>query len=90
MSELELLRDDISKIDGKMAQLFEKRMEISKKIAAYKTKNGLCIKDRKREDEVIINNLSLVDESVKSYYEEFLKNVISLSCRYQEDLSKEV
>ena len=36
MTELELAREDISRIDTEMAALFEKRMDAAARIAAYK------------------------------------------------------
>ncbi len=87
MDELKEYRSSISDIDKKMAALFEERMKNCKKIAEYKQKNGLSIKDAKREDELISANKALIeDDEIRPYYVSFLKNNMSLSCSYQQML----
>nr|WP_081674237.1 DUF815 domain-containing protein [Butyrivibrio sp. VCD2006] len=51
--DLNELRSDIDKIDSELIELFEKRMEISKKVADYKIQVGKSIFDKKREDQKI-------------------------------------
>ncbi len=85
MDELRAYRESISDIDRQMAELFEKRMENSKKIAAYKQKNGLSVRDKKREEELIAANKDIIkDDEIRSYYVRFLKNTIDLSSDYQQ------
>ena len=85
MDELKEYRENISEIDKEMAALFEKRMENCKKIADYKQRNGLSIRDKKREDELVAANKDVVaDDEIRPYYVNFLKNTIDLSCTYQE------
>ena len=87
MEELKEYRKNISEIDQKMAILFEERMENCKKIAAYKQKNGLSIRDKKRESDLIAANKEIInDDVIRSYYVNFFKNNIDLSCTYQESL----
>ncbi len=85
MDELKEYRSNIAEIDKKMAELFEQRMKNCKGIAEYKQKNGLSVRDPKREDDLIAANKALIsDDDIRSYYVNFLKNNISLSCDYQE------
>lgn len=84
MDRLEELRKEINEIDLEMAKLFEKRMHISKEIGEYKKEHNLPILNEKREQEVIANNLSNIkDESLKEYYEKFIKEILSLSKEIQ-------
>lgn len=57
MEDLEKLRDKIDKIDEKIIQLFEERMETVIKVAEYKKQNGIPILNEMREKEVIEKNI---------------------------------
>lgn len=84
MTKLDDLRIKINEIDKKMAELFEKRMIISKDIAEYKISNALPVLDKNREQEVIEKNAKFIDDNIiKEYYINFLKNNIELSKKYQ-------
>lgn len=72
-----------------MAGLFEKRMNCSAQIAAYKRTKGLPVKDAAREEELIRKNLSYIkDEEIREFYIEFIRKVIELSCQRQIILNK--
>ena len=87
MSELDKIRENINSIDEQMAQLFEKRMEMSEQVAAFKKARGLSIRDAEREREVIDRNRRYItDPAVASYYVQFLRGVLDLSCAYQSRL----
>lgn len=68
MNDLSKLRQEIDKIDNELILLFEKRMEVSKKVAEYKRENNMSIYDASRENEIVkknikkLNNKSLADE----------------------------
>lgn len=84
MDKLEELRLQINDIDKSLAELFEKRMKLAKEIGEYKKENNLPILDEKREEEVILRNLSYIKTNeLKEYYEKFIKEVVSLSKDYQ-------
>ncbi len=84
MSELDQIRANINSIDEQMAQLFQKRMELSAQVAAYKKSRGLSIRDAARERELIErNSRNLADPDIGPYYVQFLRSVIDLSCAYQ-------
>lgn len=83
-SRLDEARKKISEVDSKMAALFEERMEAAAMIADYKKENGLQIYDAQREKELINNNVDLIlDENLKDYYIEYLKNTLDVSKQYQ-------
>ena len=85
MDNLNEYRNNITEIDAKMAALFEERMENCKKIAEYKQANGLSVRDKKREKELIAKNKDIIkDDDIRSYYVRFLESTIDISCAYQE------
>jgi len=87
MTELENARKEIENIDRKMAELFERRMDISGLIGEYKRKNSLPIRDAEREHTLTEKNLSyIVNDELKPYYVEFLRKIMELSRKYQEML----
>lgn len=87
MSELDQARAEISRLDGEMARLFEKRMREVEKIAAFKREKGLPIRDAGREEALIGRCRTLIqDPDIEARYVEFLRHVIDVSCRYQETL----
>lgn len=89
MNELEQARKIINEVDKEMAELFEKRMYATELVAKYKKEHGLSILDAAREKEVIINNSSLVKNSIyKEYYAEFIKETMRISRSYQVRLNE--
>ena len=87
MNELETSRNEISRIDAEMAKLFEQRMQAAAVIAKYKKQHGLSVKDAVREKELIDRDRKLIENvDVESYYVQFLRKTIDLSCEYQSKL----
>ena len=84
MSELELARAEITRIDEEMARLFEQRMQAVSHVADYKRANGLPIRDTAREEALLARCRGLIgDPDVEGLYVEFLRKVIDVSCQYQ-------
>ena len=87
MTELEKARQIINDVDKNMAELFVKRMNAAKIVAEYKKEHGLQIFDAVREAEVVKKNSMLIDdETLKSYYVEFIKSNMEISKNYQHRL----
>lgn len=87
MSKLDQARKQINEIDQKMADLFAARMKAVEMVAMHKKEHGLPILDTAREEEVIRKNAQYMsDETLKSYYVNFLKYNMSLSRSYQHRL----
>ena len=85
MNELNELRKKISEIDGKMALLFEERMEACREVAAFKQKTGLPVRDPKTEAEKIARQKELIrDDAFRPYYVLFLQSVMDISSSFQE------
>ncbi len=87
MSELENIREIINKTDKEMASLFEERMNAAAMVAAYKKERGLPVDDFSREQEIIKRNSQYIEnEDLRSYYINFLQDLIGLSKKYQHRL----
>lgn len=87
MKDLNESRKKINEIDTEMARLFVDRMNISKDIAEYKKENSIPIADANREQALLENNLKLIeDETLKSYYVNFMKTIMNISKEYQQSL----
>lgn len=82
--DLNIIREEINKIDKELVLLLEKRFDIVMKVRYYKKQNNLPILDENREKTVIkncINNLNNKDYS--SQIEEIYKHIMSLSRQLQ-------
>lgn len=85
--DLNSSRDEIRRIDEQMAELFLKRMEAVREIAAYKRERGLPIEDKEQEARVERELLPMVeDEMARSFYIRFLRDTIDVSKQYQHRL----
>ena len=83
-NKLEQARNIINEVDARMAELFVKRMRAAEMVYEHKKEYGLPILDQKRENQVIASNAAQIeDETIKGYYIDYLKNLMSLSRAYQ-------
>ena len=84
MTELEKARQTINEVDKAMAELFVKRMDAARVVAEYKREHGLQVFDAIREAEVIERNSKMIeDDTLRSYYVEFLQHNMDVSKNYQ-------
>lgn len=82
--DIKELRDEISRIDEQMAELFIKRMQIVEKVAEYKAERGLPIEDKEHEQRIIDSKSELVEnQDLKPYYVQFIQNNMDVSKRWQ-------
>lgn len=85
LDELIRFRDEINKIDNELTLLFEKRMNISKRVAEYKKNNNIPIYDPVREDKIIRENIEkLNDNGLSQELELFYRNIFKISRIVQE------
>ena len=83
-NKLESARKIINETDKEMAKLFLRRMKAVEDVFLYKKEQGLPILDKKREEQLIQNNSKFVeDELLKSYYIDFLNDLMTVSKNYQ-------
>ena len=84
MKDIKEAREIISAVDKEMAELFKKRMDASVDVAVYKKMHGLPIYDEVREKELMERNSSYIEDPlVRSYYQKFLRECMTLSKDYQ-------
>lgn len=87
MTKLEKARQTINKVDKKMAELFEERMEAVRLVAEYKKEQGLQVEDSSREAEIIAKNSEFISNNeLKSYYINFLQSNMDISKNFQHKL----
>ena len=87
MSELELLRNEIDRVDEELAGLFVRRMEIVERIARFKNELGLSVCDPDREKEILSRRVSSFErDDLLPYYKAFLEELLTLSKDYQTKL----
>lgn len=84
---MEEARKKIRETDRLMAELFQKRMEAVRSVAAYKKEHGLPVLDKDQEKRVLEQNASYItDDVIRQYYLIFMKNTMAVSRQYQEHL----
>ena len=89
MKDLKELRKEITEVDNEMAELFVRRMRLVSSVADYKMQNALPVLDPGREAQVLEMGAARVpDEELRSYYISFLKEVMTISRRYQRSKMK--
>lgn len=87
MNGLDDARKKINEIDKEMARLFEERMNAAKQVALYKREHGLPIKDNSREQVVVDKNrVYITNPEIESYYVTYIKDVMNISCQYQDQI----
>lgn len=86
MNKLEQARIKIDDIDQKMAELFRARLSAVQDVLSYKVEHHLPVLDVKRESSMIERNVSRFgSKELEQYYEQFLKSILEISRKYQED-----
>ena len=90
MEDLGKLREQIDGIDAQIAALYEKRMEISGKVAEYKIETGKKVFDKQREEEKLSQLRTLLDGDFnKNGITELLELIMSISRNRQYQLLTE-
>ncbi len=87
MTKLIRAREEITRIDKEMAQLFERRMQAARQVAEYKQENGMPIFDASREQFLIDKNTAYIEDAdLRGYYIDFLKSNMNISKAYQKKI----
>ncbi|SMB91555.1 chorismate mutase [Peptoniphilus asaccharolyticus DSM 20463] len=80
MNDLEKMRIEIDEVDRKIVELFEERIDIAKRIGAWKKENGIEIFDSNREEKVIEKAICyLKDKSQKSEIADLFHKLMDIS-----------
>ena len=90
MVDLQDLRNEIDSIDRQMTELFEKRMEISRKVAKYKISTGKKVFDKERERKVIEKAKDMTHNDFNRHgIEELFQQIMAMSRKLQYQLLEE-
>lgn len=88
LEKLNNQRREIDTIDDQMLQLLEKRLEIVKKIAEVKSREGFPIRDTNRE-QAILDSVAIKGEKLgldPELAKRFFRNIIELSVEVEQKL----
>lgn len=90
MAELAELREQLDQIDDRIAELYEKRMEICAQVGEYKIKSGKKVFDRQREKEKLADVASKVKgefnrKGIREVYQQLMS--MSRKLQYQQLVS---
>ena len=86
---IEILREEINRIDTELMELIQARMKISTKIGDYKNKNGLPVFDGTREDAILEKISHTVGEDLVESVQELYRLLFALSRARQGEKTKE-
>lgn len=90
MSQLDVLRGGIDEVDKQIVHLFERRMELSRKVGEYKQARNMAVLDPRREREVIAKKLEeLGDPSLGTDVILLYETIMGISRRQQRALVQE-
>lgn len=82
--DLQELRQQIDVIDSQIVDLYEKRMDVSRRVAEYKISTGKKVFDRQREAEKLARVKSLTHNEFNSHgIEELFEQIMSMSRKLQ-------
>ena len=87
--DLTELRKEMDEIDRGLTELFQRRMELSARIAQYKSAKGLAVTDPRREEEKLQAVSQLVSPVFAEDVQTLYRLLIELSKGYQNRLLEE-
>ena len=80
-------RKKIDKIDKRLIKLFEKRMDIAKKVGDYKYEHNMEIFAADREKEVLKKRTAQIkNPEYKKYASDFFENIMGISKELQSEI----
>ena len=81
---LDKYRKQIDRIDNKFVKLFQKRMDVAKKVGEYKNEHGMQIFVPEREKAILKKRTSQIKNSeYKKYAADFFENLMRISRNLQ-------
>lgn len=90
MEELKELREEIDRVDRELAALFEKRMEIARRIGEVKKSRGMQVLDSGRENQVREERKNYIkNPELLPYWSELLEELMRISKEYQWTLNED-
>ena len=84
--ELQDIRRNIDAIDDELVQLFARRMDCAREVAAAKRETGRAIRDRAREREIVNRLTAKAGDTYAPYVKALYSHIFDLSRSYQSSL----
>jgi monofunctional chorismate mutase len=83
--DIAALRRELDEIDRELTMLFERRMEVSRRVAEYKRENNLPVLDASREEQVLCSRVEMLsDKSLEQSVRALFMEIMRLSRLAQE------
>jgi chorismate synthase len=82
--DLTAIRSKIDGLDEEIAGLIAKRMDLAEQIAGEKAKQGLPVRNPKREEEVLNHVSDVAGDAKGEYVKEIYRTLIDKTCEYEE------
>lgn len=80
IEDLEDLRNNLTRIDGELMDIYNRRMELSRQVGKYKQQSGTkAVYDAKREEEVIDMARQRADAEIQNQAQGLMKTVLRTS-----------
>ncbi len=73
------IRGELDSLDNQLISLFERRMQISDKVAEIKREGNIGLTDEKREQAIVDRAVSLVDTEYKGETIAYMRSLMGLS-----------
>ena len=83
---LDEIRKQIDEIDGQLLELFCRRMDLVKSVAAYKIENGMSVFRPEREQAILENASNQAGEEYGSYAAELFRCLMEVSREMQHQI----
>ena len=85
--DIAALRRELDEIDRELTRLFERRMEVSRRVAEYKRENNLPVLDASREEQVLCSRVEMLgDKSLEQSTRALFMEIMRLSRLAQESM----
>ncbi len=84
--DLQDYRNELDKIDGELLRLFEKRMTLAERIAAYKGERDLPVRDAQREEEKLREVENALPKELREYGRTLFELLFELSRERQQHI----
>ncbi|MGE5628312.1 MAG: chorismate mutase [Solirubrobacterales bacterium] len=80
IKELDLIRQEINKIDDEIIELFKIRMQAVRQVANFKIKNNMEVLDTNREGFILNKYTSdIKEDDIKKEVTEFIQAILKIS-----------
>jgi monofunctional chorismate mutase len=86
MQDINDMREEIDAIDRKLIALFLERMDVSRRIALYKSSRGMAVLDSSREEQLLARAREQAPEALKKFAAEEMRSIMELSRLYQQEI----